>query len=237
MGYQRATQAKTTEAKNQGKVSTLTQQPLSSHNLVHPILQLQHQLGNQAVNRLLQTKLQVGEPGDIYEQEADQVAASVMRTPIPPVQRQTEEDEEVQTRPITPLVQRQPEEEEEEEKSAPMLQLQNEEEEEKVQAKANPGSTPQVSSNLEARIQSRRGTGKPLPTSTRSFMEPRFGHDFSSVRIHNDSHAASASHSLLSLFLPPPRPFPVPYEPLLPTLSPSRQSPYGWQPVPYQLQR
>ena len=194
MGYQRATQAKTTEAKNQGQGSKITQQSLSGYDSVHPILQLQHQLGNQAVNRLLQTKLQVGEPGDIYEQEADQVAASVMRTPTTTVQRQMDEDEEVQTKPITPLVQRQSEEEEEE--SAPMLQLQTEEEEEKVQAKANPGSTPQVSSNLEARIQSRRGTGKPLPTSTRAFMEPRFGHDFSGVRIHNDSQAAGAANEL-----------------------------------------
>ncbi len=210
MGYQRASQAKTTEANDRGRVSTVTQPPLSIYSPVHPILQLQQKLGNQAVNRLLQTKLQVGEPGDIYEQEADQVAASVMHTPVPPVQRQTEEEEKVQTKPITPLVQRQPEEEEEEEKSAPMLQLQNEEEdekvqmlqrqaeeeEEKVQAKAVPGQTPEVSSNLETRIQSRRGTGKPLPTSTRAFMEPRFGSDFSGVRVHTDSHAASAASEL-----------------------------------------
>ncbi|MDJ0592861.1 MAG: DUF4157 domain-containing protein [Pleurocapsa sp. MO_226.B13] len=212
MAYQRATQAKTTEANNQGKGSTVTQKPLSSYNSVHPILQLQQQLGNQAVSRLIQTKLQVGEPGDIYEQEADRVAASVMRTPTPSVQRQTEDDEEIQAKPITPLVHRQPEtEEEEEEKSAPMLQLQNEkeedeqvqmlqrqveEEEEEVQAKAVPGQTPQVSSNLEARIQSRRGTGKPLSKSTRAFMEPRFGHDFSGVRVHTDSHAASTAGEL-----------------------------------------
>ena len=31
--------------------------------------------------------------------------------------------------------------------------------------------------------------GQPLPRQTRQFMEPRFGHDFSTVRIHND-HAA-----------------------------------------------
>ncbi len=210
MGYQRATQTQTTEGNHQRKTSTVTQSPLSINSPVHPILQLQQKLGNQAVNRLIQTKLQVGEPGDIYEQEADRVAASVMHTPVPPVQRQTEEDEEVKTKPITPLVQRQAEEEEEEEKSAPMLQLQNEEEDEKVQmlqlqneeeeeevqAKAVPGQTPEVSPNLEARIQSRRGSGKPLPTSTRAFMEPRFGYDFSGVQVHNDSHAASAASEL-----------------------------------------
>src|SRR6516225_6438082 len=28
--------------------------------------------------------------------------------------------------------------------------------------------------------------GQPLPSGTRSFMEPRFGRDFSGVRVHND---------------------------------------------------
>src|SRR5216683_1606553 len=29
--------------------------------------------------------------------------------------------------------------------------------------------------------------GQPLDTSTRDFMEPRFGHDFSGVRVHTDA--------------------------------------------------
>lgn len=35
----------------------------------------------------LQRKLKVGQPGDIYEQEADRVADEVMRTPEPAIQR------------------------------------------------------------------------------------------------------------------------------------------------------
>jgi hypothetical protein len=35
--------------------------------------------------------------------------------------------------------------------------------------------------------------GQPLDTATRAFMEPRFGHDFSRVRVHSDAHAAKSS--------------------------------------------
>ncbi|MCU1372716.1 MAG: hypothetical protein JWO68_2 [Actinomycetia bacterium] len=45
----------------------------------HPLLNLQRKAGNAAVNRMVQTKLTVGEAGDAYEQEADRVAADVMR--------------------------------------------------------------------------------------------------------------------------------------------------------------
>ncbi|CAG0986622.1 hypothetical protein METP2_02313 [Methanosarcinales archaeon] len=51
------------------------------------MLLLQRTIGNQAVGRLiksgvLQAKLKVGQPGDIYEQEADRVAEQVMRMPL-----------------------------------------------------------------------------------------------------------------------------------------------------------
>ena len=67
----------------------------------------------------LQTKLKVGAPNDKYEQEADRVADQVMRMPDSTAQRQTVEEEPIQTRrianTITPLIQRQTEPEEEEE--------------------------------------------------------------------------------------------------------------------------
>jgi hypothetical protein len=40
-----------------------------------------------------------------------------------------------------------------------------------------------------------RAAGEPLNSRTRSFMEPRFGHDFSSVRVHTDSRAAESARS------------------------------------------
>jgi len=100
-----------------------TDHPRSVNPSVDRILFLQRTVGNQAVQRLiksgaLQAKLRIGQPGDIYEQEADTVADAVIRMPEPGVQRQVDEEEEeeiLQTKPlvdqITPLVQRQVEEE------------------------------------------------------------------------------------------------------------------------------
>lgn len=39
-------------------------------------------------------------------------------------------------------------------------------------------------------------SGRPLDTSTRAFFEPRFGHDFSNVRIHDDGKAASSANAV-----------------------------------------
>ncbi|UCF91847.1 MAG: DUF4157 domain-containing protein [Desulfobacterales bacterium] len=41
-----------------------------------------------------------------------------------------------------------------------------------------------------------QGEGQPLPASERAFLEPRFGHDFSQVRIHADGQAAAAARAL-----------------------------------------
>ena len=39
-------------------------------------------------------------------------------------------------------------------------------------------------------------SGQPLDTATRAFFEPRFGHDFSQVRIHADDRAAQSARSV-----------------------------------------
>jgi len=41
--------------------------------------------------------------------------------------------------------------------------------------------------------------GQPLDVNTRAFMEPRFGHDFSSVRVHTDAKAAESARSVNAL--------------------------------------
>src|SRR5262245_24039520 len=53
---------------------------------ISPILHLQRTISNHAVLQLLrdktiQTKLQISQPGDEYEREADRVAEQVMRMP------------------------------------------------------------------------------------------------------------------------------------------------------------
>jgi hypothetical protein len=42
-------------------------------------------------------------------------------------------------------------------------------------------------------------TGQPLEPATRAFMEPRFGHDFSQVRVHTDTRAAESAGAVNAL--------------------------------------
>ena len=39
-------------------------------------------------------------------------------------------------------------------------------------------------------------SGRPLDTATRAFMEPRFGHDFSQVRVHTDPRAGESAEAV-----------------------------------------
>ncbi len=79
---------KTPETKRGSSVAK-TQRTDFSQSICSPfdhILFLQKTIGNQAVQRLfksgvIQTKLKIGQPNDIYEQEADRVAEQVMRMP------------------------------------------------------------------------------------------------------------------------------------------------------------
>jgi Domain of unknown function (DUF4157) len=44
-----------------------------------------------------------------------------------------------------------------------------------------------------------RSPGQPLDAATRAFMEPRFGHDFSQVRVRNDAQAGESARALSAL--------------------------------------
>jgi len=68
-----------------------------------------------------------------------------------------------------------------------------------LQAKEESGATPQVTPETQAAIDAMRGGGAPLDPTTRTFMEPRFGHDFSQVRVHTDARAATVARSLDAL--------------------------------------
>ena len=85
----------------------------------------QRNIGNQAVGRLIQAKLKIGQPNDKYEQEADRVVEQVMRIPDPKIQcapiwpffdSSRGDQKTMQTKSIseqiTPLMQKQLEEEE-----------------------------------------------------------------------------------------------------------------------------
>jgi hypothetical protein len=167
----------------------------------------------------IQAKLKIGKPNDRYEQEADRVAARVMAAPdsgtlatpvagsITPLAVQRAEEEEVQAKP---LLQRQEEEEEEEELAQPQRLQRQEEEEEEAQPKlqrqpleegeemvqAKRDSPVAAPAQLSAQLQGLRGSGQPLPASERAFFEPRFGADFSAVRVHSGGQAAQAARSV-----------------------------------------
>src|SRR6185436_6855081 len=44
-----------------------------------------------------------------------------------------------------------------------------------------------------------RSPGQALDPATRAFMEPRFGHDFSRVRVHTDTRAAESARAVNAL--------------------------------------
>ena len=148
----------------------------------------------------VQAKLSIEQPNDVYEQEADQVAEQVMgmsSAATPTVQRQAEEEEleEIQTKPlaetITPLVQRQEDVEEDEPIQA---KCEDCEAEEPIQRFSD--RTAQAQPDLENRLNSSKSGGSALSEEVRSFMEPRFGADFSQVRVHTGSDAVQMNQEL-----------------------------------------
>lgn len=70
------------------------------------------------------------------------------------------------------------------------------EEEQKIQAKEEPGETPSVPAGFEPRFAALQGSGQPLPASERAFFEPRFGRDFSNVRLHSGPAANELASSV-----------------------------------------
>lgn len=72
----------------------------------------------------------------------------------------------------------------------------DEEKEETLQTKPASAGESQASSNLEAQLAASQGSGSPLPDKLRSYMEPRFGYDFTQVRVHTDSKAAQMNKEL-----------------------------------------
>lgn len=159
--------------------------------------------------KAIQPKLTIGQPGDKYEQEADSMAAKVMTMPDSALQREAmPEEEELQAKP---QIQREamPEEEDELQRS-PQLQRETmpEEDDEPLQTKPdNPqskiqnsklpslqakGKAPTAPANFDSQLAQHKGSGQPLSDETRAFMEPRFGADFSNVRVHETPDLANA---------------------------------------------
>ena len=137
-------------------------------------------------NPFIQSKLSINSPNDQYEKEADTVADRVMRMETPFIQKKQDNNLFFMHAPIsiTP-VQRKCDHCEEEEK--------------KVQRKEMNGDETTAENNLENYVGRLSGSGKPLPNVVRNFYEPRFGYDFSNVKVHTDSVAAKSAQSINAL--------------------------------------
>ena len=123
---------------------------------------------------VLQAKLNVSQPGDVYEREADQIADQVMRMAVVP--EKVEESE--------PQVQRMCDECEEEEELN-----------RKVDG-AGGGAIQTAPSIVHQTLQS---PGRPLDSGTRAFMESRFEREFGDVRIHTGDQASQSATSVGAL--------------------------------------
>ena len=134
----------------------------------------------------IQPKLRVGQPNDKYEQEADRVADQVMRMP-------TSTFSQSKLMSSDPRIQRRCDECEDEIRRQPI-----EEEEELLQAKhSSDKENSSLGSDVTAQVSAvRQGGGVPLSSSARNFFEPRFGLDFSGIRIHADTKAAASAQSI-----------------------------------------
>lgn len=165
----------------------------STNTPVARILHLQRTIGNQAVQRLVESgilhaKLRIGQLGDIYEQEADKVADAVMRMPEP----ENLEEIIVSKQALSTQMQMKCTKCEEKELRRQSL----EEKEEEIQTKMAPDSESELNPGLEAHINAFQGGDQPLPESVRAFFEPRFDYDFSNVRIHTDTRAAEVAQAV-----------------------------------------
>ncbi|MBK8553607.1 MAG: DUF4157 domain-containing protein [Ignavibacteria bacterium] len=68
-----------------------------------------------------------------------------------------------------------------------------------IQRKENNNGKDAAEDDLKNYIGGLNTAGAALGKNIRSFFEPRFGYDFSNVRIHNDSDAAKSAQSINAL--------------------------------------
>ncbi len=126
-----------------------------------------------------QPKLTVNQPNDVYEREADAMADKVMRMAGHSINQNTF------FKPVDGAVQRKCQACEEEDKH--------------VHRKESDAGEVQDSNGLDNYISSISSAGQPMPESSRQFFEPKFGHNFSNVRLHTDAVAAKSAQSINAL--------------------------------------
>jgi hypothetical protein len=125
-----------------------------------------------------QPKLTINQPNDVYEQEADHMADKVMRM------ADVSANSNAFFKPVNIPVQR---------------KCQACEEKDKFVHRKKSSTTEVQGNSLDNYISSLSSGGEPMSASSRSFFEPRFGHDFSGVKIHTDTVAAKSARAINAL--------------------------------------
>jgi hypothetical protein len=152
--------------------------------------------------RPIQTKLEVGAANDPLEREADQLASRIMHMADPASMSSSASGEVVQRKCQTCT--------DEEEKQTVQRKCQScsdaekkekdEEAPEKLSRKEGGGAAALGGTAAPALVREVvRSPGRPLNPTTRAFFEPRFGYDFSRVRIHSDAQASAAAQAVNAL--------------------------------------
>jgi hypothetical protein len=149
------------------------------------VLRLQRAAGNRAVASLVQAKLLVSVPGDRHEQEADRLAAEVVRMPSPGGPMPTpavspRHGEPLQRCPGGCLDQ--------------PCDHHTDGSELVVRRTAAAAGTPAIGHGLERRLGALHG-GRRLDEHDRRFFEQRLRVDLGGVRIHTGAEAAATSQS------------------------------------------
>jgi Domain of unknown function (DUF4157)/HopA1 effector protein family len=149
----------------------------------HALLQLQQKIGNRAFSGLVQTKLRVGRPGDVLEQEADRVAERVMRV--------TAGDGGIGNQAALRLLGR---ERAVRSDAQPTTEPSFEAPDVLVQAKADGPTDAPVS--VQQALEGGTDSGVTMRPGLRSAMESAFAADFSGIRIHTGASAARLNRDL-----------------------------------------
>ncbi len=145
----------------------------------------------------LQPKLKINSPSDRYEQEADSIANKVMRIPPTftqpkPYKNENITEDTIQQRPLAAQISTLNLDGNAQRKCAKC----EEEEKQVLQTKSNSSTTEAASNALTNQIQQSNGSGQSMDTNTKSFMESRFGTDFSNVRIHTNNSAQNMNQEI-----------------------------------------
>jgi outer membrane protein OmpA-like peptidoglycan-associated protein len=167
----------------------------------------------------IQAKLAISKPGDEYEREADRISGQVMRMPDSQLQRACPcgggcshcQEAKIGSamQPMLTIGASNDTYEQEADRVANQVMRMSElqvqramgleeklPEETIMQTKALPAKAHWLESGAPAPVMSPHSGGQPLSTNQLTFFEPRFGADFSKVRIHQGAQAAEAARSV-----------------------------------------